>query len=137
MKSNNILLGYVLIGLQNTFFWYAVWLLYLFKFIDITQLVFLQAVGLVTSVIAEVPTGALSDLIGKKKTLQIAFLVTGIGEVALSFSRDFSQFLATWVVLNVGYSFFSGTMEAFIYDSLVEKGEEHKYSKVLSKNLSY
>jgi len=132
MTNKNLRLGYALIFLSNLMFWYAPWLLFLLQYIDLPQAAILQAVGLVTGVVAEVPTGALSDLIGKKKTLLLAFLFTGIGELITGFSSDYWTFVWLWMLLNIGYSFYSGTMEAFMYDTLAAKGEEKQYSKVVS-----
>jgi len=133
MKNRNLKLGYLLVALNNAFFWYAPWLLYLFQYIDISQAAILQATGLVASVIAEVPTGALSDLIGKKKTLAFGFLLTAIGEIIMAFSTDFQVFLALWILLNIGYSFYSGTMEAFMYDTLASTNDEDEYPRVVSR----
>lgn len=138
MSSNNKLkkninLSYVLVFLNNSFFWYAPWLLYLLNYISFTQAAILQSIGLFTSVISEVPTGALADLIGKKKTLNFAFLLTGIGEIYMAFSKSYPQFIISYIALNVGYSFYSGTMEAFTYDTLVSDKKESAYNKVISR----
>lgn len=138
MKSNtklrkNINLGYILVFLNNSFFWYAPWLLFLLNYISFAQSAILQSIGLLTSVISEIPTGALADLIGKKKTLSIAFLLTGVGEMYMSFSKSYPQFIISYIILNIGYSFYSGTMEAFTYDTLVSNNKEGKYNKIISR----
>ncbi len=137
MRNKNITLGYLLIALNNAFFWYAPWLLYLYQFINIQQATTLQLIGLVTRVIAEIPTGAMSDLIGKKKTLFAAFTLTAIGETMMAFTSDYTGFVFIFILINIGYSLSSGTMDAFIYDSLVELKSENKYPKVLSKINAY
>ncbi len=129
----NLKLGYILVALYSTYFWYAPWLLYLLNFLDLSQAALLQAIGLVTSVVAELPTGALSDLIGKKKTLILSFLFTAIAEFSWVFADTFPQFVFIWVMVNLGYSFYSGAMEAFMYDNLVTEGKENEYPKVISK----
>lgn len=129
----NINLSYVLVFLNNSFFWYAPWLLFLLNYITFTQAAILQSIGLFTSVISEIPTGALADLIGKKKTLNLAFLFTGIGEIYMGFSTKYPQFIVSYIILNIGYSFYSGTMEAFTYDTLVSEKKENSYNKVISK----
>ena len=87
--------------------------------------------------VAEVPTGALADLIGKKRTLAIAFALTAAGEVAMAFSSSFVFFSLAYVVMGLGYSFYSGTIDAFMYDSLVEDGAEDRYPAVLSRSSAY
>jgi MFS family permease len=137
MKNHNINLSYWIAGLNNAFFWYAPWLLFVYKYINIEQATILQLVGMVTRVVAEIPTGAISDLIGKKKTLVIAFLLSGIGEIAMAFSSTYLNFIIIYILIGLGQSFYSGTIDAFIYDSLLEKGEEGKYPKVLGKSSAY
>jgi MFS family permease len=133
IKSKNISFGYLLVFLNNSFFWYAPWLLFLLRYLSLQQATVVQAIGMATTVFSEIPTGALSDLIGKKKTLQLAFIITTIGEIMTAFSREFWQFAITFIILNIGYSFYSGTMEAYMYDTLVSSKDESKYPKVVSK----
>ncbi len=137
MKNRNINLSYGIAGLNNAFFWYAPWLLCVYKYISIEQATILQLIGMLTRVIAEVPTGALSDLIGKKKTLLIAFLICGVAETIMSFSSTYTSFILVYILIGLGQSFYSGTIDAFIYDSLLEKGEEKDYPKVLGKSNAY
>ena len=134
MKNKNITLSYFIVGLNNAFFWYAPWLLFVYKFINIEQATILQLVGMVVRAISEVPTGVISDLIGKKKTLLAAFFLSAIGEIFMAFSTSFPQFLIVYVIIALGQSFYSGTLDAFIYDSLLEKGQTDTYSKVLGKS---
>ena len=132
--QKNIRLGYLLVFLSNSFFWYAPWLLFLLNYITFPQAAVLQSIGLLTSVISEIPTGVLADLIGKKKTLNMAFLLTGLGETYMAFSTSYPQFIASYIILNVGYSFYSGTMEAFAYDTLASDKQESEYDKVVAKS---
>lgn len=129
----NINLAYALVFLNNSFFWYAPWLLYLLNFLTFSQAAILQSIGLLVSVLAEVPTGALSDLIGRKRTLHIAFLLTAVGEISMAFGRSFPQFVLTYMIIYIGYSFYSGTIESLVYDTLVEHGQEDGYGRVVSR----
>ena len=134
MKIRNIRLGYWIIALNNAFFWYAPWLLFVYRFIDIRQATILQLAGMVTRILSEIPTGAFSDLVGKRRTLIIALLLSATGEILMSFSTNFTQFILVYIVIALGQSFYSGTIDAFMYDSLVEKKEENKYPSVLSRS---
>lgn len=137
MKNHNINLSYWIAGLNSAFFWYAPWLLFVYRYINIEQATVLQLIGMITRIIAEVPTGALSDLIGKKKTLIIAFLICGLAEIFMAFSSTYLSFIIVYIFIGLGQSFYSGTIDAFVYDSLLEKGEEKDYPKVLGKSNAY
>lgn len=136
-ENKNIKLGYWLTALNNAFFWYAPWLLFVYQYIDIKQATTLQLIGMTTRLVSEVPTGVICDLLGKKKTLFAAFLLTTVGETSMAFSSNFVSFCIAYVIINLGYSFYSGTMDAFTYDSLVESGKQDDYPKVLSKSNIY
>lgn len=134
MKTErNISLGYILVFLNNLFFWMAPWLLYMLRFIDFGQVAIVQAVGLGTRVVMEVPSGVLADLLGKKKTLIVAFLMTAVGEMMMVIDPGFYTFIGAFLILNTGYSFYSGTIDAFMFDTLVVGKKESQYPRVLSR----
>ncbi len=81
----------------------------------------------------EVPTGAISDLLGKKITLIIGYLFELISCVIIISASSFRQFLWGQILMFIGFAFISGALEAFAYDSLAEKGLEKKYGTVISK----
>lgn len=134
MLKRNIILGYILSALNSSLFWFAPWLLFLYKFVNIEQVALLQAIGLATRVIAEIPTGALADLLGKKRTLTLAFFLTACGETTMAFSHTMPFFMVAYIVISLGYSFYSGTMDAFLYDTLFSKGREKDYPVILSRS---
>jgi MFS family permease len=131
--ERNIRLGMVLVGLNNLFFWMAPWLLFMLRYINFGQVAVIQAIGLGTRVLAELPSGALADLLGKKKTLIVSFLLTSIGEALMIVNPSYEMFAVSFVVINLGYSFYSGTMDAFLYDTLVSDNQESRYPRVLSR----
>jgi MFS family permease len=137
MNSRNIKLGYAIMALNSAFFWYATWLLYVYKYIDVGQVAILQLIALITRVSTEIPTGAICDLLGKRKTLILAFLLGGIGEIIMSQSTTFLMFGITYVLMGLGQSLCSGTIDAFMYDSLVEKDQIDDYPKVLARSNAF
>lgn len=101
-------------------------------FTNFEQIATIQAIGVATQSLLEIPSGALSDLIGKKKTLLIGFLLMGVGEIIMIIHPSFLVFLISFIIMSAGYSFYSGTMDAFIYDTLVSANRTDRYSHVLS-----
>ncbi|KKT41959.1 MAG: Arabinose efflux permease family protein [Candidatus Collierbacteria bacterium GW2011_GWD2_45_10] len=80
----------------------------------------------------EIPTGAFADMVGKRRTLILAFLLAGVGNILMGLSGSFWMFaFALWVLVNGGGAFYSGTMEALVYDSLKSLGEEGRYRKTI------
>jgi len=84
-----------------------------------------------TAVVGEIPTGALGDLLGKKKTLILAFLIAAVGNLMMGFSSSFDHLAIALLFVTLGYTLESGTMQAFVYDSLNQIRQKDTYEKTL------
>ena len=93
------------------------------------DIMILQAVYSIAIVILEVPSGYLADVIGRKKTLIIGAVFGILGFTTYSFSFGFMGFLVAEIILGIGQSCISGADSAMLYDSLLEIGEEKKYTR--------
>lgn len=85
---------------------------------------------------AEIPTGYLSDVIGRKKCFIIG---TGMVPIALAFyaSMDsFWGFVACEAMLGIALAFRSGTDTSFLYDTLLELKREKEHKKLEGLALS-
>ena len=98
--------------------------------LSMRQVLLLQALFSVTITLLEVPSGYLSDRLGRKLTLTIGNICAFLGFVIYSASYDFYHFLAAEIVLAVGGSFISGTDSALIYDTLLEMDQPERYQKM-------
>ncbi len=78
----------------------------------------------------EIPTGAFADIMGKKKTLMIAFLLQAIGNIMMGISGSFWMLaISLWLFVCVGGAFYSGTLDALVFDSLKVLKEEHLFER--------
>jgi len=78
----------------------------------------------------EIPTGAVADLIGKKKTLIAAFFLQGVGNLLMAISGNIWMLaVSLWLFVCVGGAFYSGTLEALVFDSLKSVGDENTFDK--------
>ncbi len=93
------------------------------------DIMILQAVYSVTIVILEIPSGYLADVIGRRKALIMGAIFGTIGFTTYSLSYGFLGFLIAEIILGIGQSFISGADSAMMYDSLLERGEEKKYTR--------
>lgn len=93
------------------------------------DIMILQAVYSVAIVILEIPSGYLADVIGRRKTLILGAMFGTVGFTTYSLSFGFMGFLVAEVILGIGQSCISGADSAMLYDSLLEKGEEKKYTR--------
>ena len=97
--------------------------------LSMKDIMVLQAVYSVAIVVLEIPSGYLADVIGRRKTLIIGAMFGTIGFTTYSFSFGFAGFLVAEIILGIGASCISGADSAMLFDSLLEKGEEKKYTK--------
>ena len=97
--------------------------------LSMKDIMVLQAVYSVAIVILEIPSGYLADVIGRKKTLIIGAVFGTLGFATYSFSHGLAGFMVAEIILGIGQSCVSGADSAMLYDSLLEKGAEKKYTR--------
>lgn len=83
-----------------------------------------QAIFGLSVVLLEVPTGYVSDLVGRRGCLILAGVLHGIAFSLLVFVRGFWGVVIFEVVAALGVCLFSGTDVALLYDSLEALGQE-------------
>ena len=89
--------------------------------------------SLITSfIISEIPTGIIADLLGKKRSLLLSFLLQAVGIGMLALVPSLITIIVGVFIAGVGVCFYSGTFEALIYDSLKQINKETMYGKVIS-----
>lgn len=89
----------------------------------------------ITSLLFEMPSGVVSDVFGRKKTMIVSqcFFICSAFLMVIS-KTTASVYLA--IMLNaLGYNFASGTREALAYDSLKKAGQEEEYNKYASTEM--
>ena len=124
--------------LFNARFYYPVFTVLFLDFgLSLEQFAFLNTVWAFTIVLAEVPSGALADLMGRKRLL-VATSLLMLVEMALiawapagSGSLVFWLFLGNRVISGLAEAMSSGTDEALAYDTLVEHHMADKWPLVL------
>jgi MFS family permease len=97
--------------------------------LSMKDIMILQAVYSIAIVILEIPSGYLADVIGRRKTLILGAVFGTFGFATYSLSYGFIGFLVAEIILGIGQSCISGADSAMLYDSLLEKGEEKKYTR--------
>lgn len=124
--------------LFNARFYYPVFTILFLDFgLSLEQFALLNTVWAFTIVLAEVPSGALADLLGRKRLL-IATSLLMLAEMSLiawapgdGSSLVFWLFLVNRVVSGLAEAMASGTDEALAYDTLVEHGMTDAWPLVL------
>lgn len=129
--QRNITLAYFIIAFKNSLLWLGIWIFYYSRFGGYKAVGILEATMAITSILAEIPTGAIGDLIGKKKAILIAFILEASTQVWMGVAPNLTHMILSLVVMNIGGALFSGTYEALIYDTLKEVNQTQRYKRIL------
>lgn len=116
----------------------GVWVLIWNHFFSFSQISLSMGISLLVGVVCELPSGALADMIGRKKTVIFGRLILFLGYVWLFFRHDFVGFLVWQIAYQIDGAFTSGANSALLYDSLKENGQAEKhYKKVEADTFMY
>ena len=123
-------------------FYYPVFtLLYLDYGLTLSQFAMLNVVWAATIVLAEVPSGAFADTLGRKKLVVLSSLVmfVEIAMIALVPTENpnlvFMVFLVNRILSGLAMALASGADEALAYDTLKEQDNEELWPRVLQIQL--
>jgi MFS family permease len=123
----------------NARFYYPVFTILFLDFgLSIEQFALLNTVWAITIVLAEVPSGALADLLGRKYLIVTTSCLMVVEMCLLAFvplgngSLIFTAFLINRVLSGLAEAMASGADEAIAYDSLVAEGLADQWPQVLS-----
>ncbi len=128
----------------NARFYYPVFtILFLDYGLTIEQFALLNTVWAITIVCAEVPSGALADILGRKYLL-VGTAIIMVAEMSLlafvplgSGNLIFTVFLINRILSGLAEAMASGADEAIAYDSLVAYGNQGDWPKVLSVQMRF
>ena len=116
------------------FFWPIIILFWQDNGLSLQDIFILEAVFALGTVAWEIPSGYLSDRWGRKNTLVAGSLLSFFGLLFLAFGTTFSAFLIAEIILASAVSFYSGTLDALVYDSLIELDEVSKFKRIIGQN---
>ena len=126
--------------LFNARFYYPVFAIIFLDFgITLDQFALLNAIWAATIILAEVPSGALSDLLGRKKLLMLTSSLMVLEMAVWAFAPTgnpallFGLLALNRFLSGLGEASASGSDEALVYESLEEAGMQDEWSKVLEK----
>ncbi|MFT7469764.1 MAG: MFS family permease, partial [Candidatus Pseudothioglobus sp.] len=127
--------------LYSARFYYPVFtILFLDYGLSLEQFGILNLVWALTIVVAEVPSGALADIVGRKRLLVFAVILMVIEMTLLvlvpigASSVLFAVFLINRVFSGLSEAAASGADEALAYDSLKALGREDEWAHLLEKS---
>jgi len=108
--------------------WIFLWL----RVMTFGQLGVVDATAFAFGLFMEVPTGGLSDMMGKRWTLILSMFLNGLGFFIMGAATSIWGIVVGFWFTQTAWAFYSGAADAMAYDSLKTIGEESRYDKVVS-----
>lgn len=118
---------------MNGWFILPYWVFFFSRHMSLQELGLADGIAIILGMVMEIPSGALSDLLGKRYTLIFGNILVLISALTMAHATTFSAFLITNIICLVGIAFTSGSLEAFAYDTLVEHGKADKFRIIMSR----
>lgn len=132
--KRNVNIDYVFCFMKNFDISSAIWVLYMvYKGLPLWQIGVVEGIFHITSLLAEVPSGAAADLFGRKNGMIVGRLCSAVSAIINLFSTNIFGFSIGFMISALGYNLNSGSEEALVYDSLIEAKCEDDYLKVNSR----
>jgi MFS family permease len=98
--------------------------------LDATRILLVQAVFSAASLVFEVPSGYFADVMGRRRGLLTGAVLMALGMTAYGVANRFWWFALAEIILAAGYSLFSGTESALLFDSLASTEQDSRYRKL-------
>ncbi len=131
-RPSRVILKYYLFKAASGegFFWPIFTLFLLSRGLTFTEITLLNSFGALLVLLGEIPTGYVSDRIGRRNSLVIATVLFVAQTLGFVFAAAFWQFAILWVLYAFSQTFRSGAGEAWLYDILEERLDESEFSRV-------
>lgn len=109
---------------QNLLFWQATWFLFLQSELSASEAILLYAIYDIATTALEVPSGYMSDRLGRRRTLIFSAVAGLLAGGLFVFGGGLWAFAFAQVAMGAHIAFASGTDTSFLYESLIEEGRE-------------
>lgn len=129
----NIRKLYALTALMNLWFFTGSWLYFYRLYMSDRQIGVLDGMVFALGLVAEVPAGALADLLGRKRQLQVGLLLMSAGFLLQGFAQAYWYMLVGMSMFTVGAALVSGADDALVYDALEAEGKADGWQQVISR----
>lgn len=132
--KRNIALDYISTFITNLNMQSSIWVLYLaYCGLNLAQIGFVEGIYHATSILFEIPSGAVADLLGRKKSMVLSRICIAVSCVIMLFARSFWFFALSFIIQALGNNLNSGSEEALVYDSMKYAGQEERYLRVCGR----
>lgn len=113
----------------------AYWVLYFRSLgLDFSDISLIFIMYPLASVAAEVPTGAVADVFGRKVSVLLSYLVTGLSFVGILLSgSQLTLLVSFWLLAGISFTMESGALDAWFVDTVKHKGQAEHLHRLLGR----
>ncbi len=132
--NRNRLIFYTTQLLHSLVFTAPIWIVFYQSRITIPELTILVTFQYLIQMAFEVPSGALADLIGRRNTNLLGFVMGAMGYLLFPFASNIIHFALLTFLMGAADSFRSGSEEALIFDTYKQANRESEYGKIYANS---
>ena len=121
----------------ESLFWAPVFILLFSSKLPVSEVLLLESLYYVAVVFLEIPTGYISDKIGRRFSLLLAAGFIGVSNLLFFIGEDFTLFLGAKVLMAFGFTCKSGTDASFHYDTHQALGRTESFGDAEAKVSSW
>lgn len=127
----NIKISYIYNFLMHFRATEAIWIIYLSSMgLSLIQIGLLESIYHLTSLIFEIPSGAVADILGKKFSIVIGRIFAVVSTILMIVSLNMFGFAASFIFNALSNNFDSGASESLTYESLKILNRQSDYKKI-------
>jgi len=117
-------------------FFFATYAVFLFaNGLNVMQIGIIASISTASVIIFEVPTGAFADSYGRKISIIAGFVLISVATGIYFISKSFEYFIVAEIIAGLGIVFVSGALDAWIVDSLRNKGPSESIGKIFARGM--
>lgn len=132
--ERNIKWFYIVSAFADAWFQAGNWLMFTLLFMSLGHFAVYEAISFAIGILLEIPSGAIADLIGRKRTVVIGMWMQAVGSgLFILGALDPVFFLWGNILIIAAFSLRSGSLEALAYDTLAEHKKTELYDDVIGK----
>lgn len=133
MYDRNVRTFYLFTFLRSFFLIGPIITLFYLEFVSYTQFGIIFAVGVLTALVFEMPSGVWADHLGRKRIVAIGTLLAAFELFLIAHGRSFGYFIAAGILGGLGSALVSGADTALVYDSLLASKREGESRRVYGR----
>lgn len=112
-----------------------IWLIWGRRFLNLPQLSVLEAVGYALSILVDIPSGALADIIGRKTIIMVGWALVAVGHIGEGLAGSVPSYIGWGLIAATAAAFIAGADTALVYDTLKLAGQKEEFTRVNGNGL--